>query len=183
MSKKIAIICAVSLNGVYGIKNKLSGKEEIPWKSSYDLSRFKEVTKGKTVVMGRGTWDSLPIKPLPDRENIVVSSNGRLKLPDGVRLVGNIDEAIEKATTEKVFIIGGARLWASVLPIANYIYLTIVHKDILVTDRTFVFKQALTVAKLYPNYHLIRDFFIEEDIGDGKDTKVEFFEYERRFKK
>lgn len=88
-------------------KNWLIGKNnDLPWRIPEDLQHFKETTTGKSVVMGRKTWDSLPKKPLPGRQNIVIST----KNVENCVCVNSLDKAIQAAVSD-VFIIGGAQIF------------------------------------------------------------------------
>ena len=119
----VSIIAAVSENGVIGVDNKL------PWYIPEDLKRFKKLTKGNTVIMGRKTYESIG-KPLPDRVNIVVSRNKDLVIP-GCLVVNSVTQAIRKADNDKdVFIIGGGEIYNSGIIHAKRIYLTKVHQEV-----------------------------------------------------
>ena len=115
-------IVAVSQNNVIGIQNKL------PWNIPEDLKFFREKTRGRTVIMGRKTFESLG-SPLPQRLNIVIS---RSQIFAGVIMAVNIDEAIEKAQKEKnpyeIFIIGGGEIYKQSLNKVQKIYLTRINK-------------------------------------------------------
>jgi dihydrofolate reductase len=122
MTKKLSIVVVVDQNRGIGLKNKLLTY------ISADLKRFKEITKGHTVVMGKNTWLSLPKRPLPKRTNIVITSNKNI-IYDGAVVVNSIVEAIEKCDSDKEnFIIGGALIYRQFLPVADKIYLTQIHK-------------------------------------------------------
>ncbi len=112
----ISIIVAVAENGIIGDKNTLL------WHISEDLRRFKALTTGHPVVMGRKTFESLG-RPLPNRRNVVIS---RQELAiDGCEVVHSLDEALALfPSDEEVFIIGGAQIYAEALPIADRFYLT-----------------------------------------------------------
>jgi len=117
---KIAIIVAVANNNVIGVGNS------IPWYCPEDLKYFKRTTLGFPVLMGRKTYDSLIIKPLPGRQNIVVSRNVDLSFP-GCDLVMSIDQGIALAKSsdpEKLFIIGGADIYQQCLSFADELYIT-----------------------------------------------------------
>lgn len=123
---RLHIVVARSLDNVIGRNGQL------PWHEPEDMKFFKELTEGGTVIMGRKTWESLPGK-LANRKNIVISSNkgphfGHIQRPDHV--VKSIDEALEKARGTNVFIIGGAQLYAQVLPRADTIYMTVVRERV-----------------------------------------------------
>lgn len=124
----IALVVAVARNGVIGRDG------DLPWRISSDLKRFKQVTLGKPVVMGRKTWDSLPRKPLPGRVNIVVSRT--LAEAPGAQVCRDLDAALEAAQAAaaaegaaEICIIGGAQIYAAALDRAARIYLTEVDLD------------------------------------------------------
>jgi dihydrofolate reductase len=98
----------------------------LPWHLSEDLKRFKRLTTGKPVIMGRVTHESIG-KPLPDRTNIVISSRGGLEIA-GCEVVASPVEALEIAAgAEEVMVIGGGKVYEQMLPLAGRIYLTRVH--------------------------------------------------------
>jgi len=112
------MIVAVSQDGVIGLDGTL------PWHYPADLKRFKRLTVGQTVVMGRKTWESLPKKPLPNRDNIVVSST--LDASPGVTVVSSIEEALAVASTDEVWFIGGVGIFQGAMAIADVIDVTYV---------------------------------------------------------
>jgi dihydrofolate reductase len=117
---KLAIIAAVALNRGIGKDGRL------PWHLSEDLKRFKRLTTGHTVLMGRKTYESIG-KPLPNRRNVVLTS----RLIPGVVTYPTLDAALEALKNEeKVFVIGGGVLYATVLENADEIYLTLIPKDV-----------------------------------------------------
>ena len=102
---------------------------QLPWRLPGDLRRFRSLTMGKPIVMGRRTWDSIG-RPLPGRHNIVVSRQRGLALP-GATVAGSLDEALRVAgPVDEVCVIGGADLYRLALPIADRIELTRVHADV-----------------------------------------------------
>ena len=111
----ISVIVAVGRNNEIGCANKLL------WHISEDLKRFKALTTGSPIVMGRKTYESIG-RPLPNRRNIVVSRQKNLKI-DGVEVFGSIDEALA-AVGNDAFVIGGAEIYAQTLPLAQKLYLT-----------------------------------------------------------
>lgn len=115
--KKLTVIVAMARNHVIGLNN------EMPWHLPDDLRFFKERTLGKTVVMGRRTWDSLRTRPLPNRRNIVLSRNPGLRL-EGALVVASLPQAAMLADSAEVMLIGGAELYAQALPLAERLYLT-----------------------------------------------------------
>lgn len=113
-----SIIVAAGQNGEIGLNNQLLC--HLP----ADLRRFKELTTGHPIVMGRKTWDSLPIKPLPNRTNIVLSRNMALSIPDAT-VVHSLDEVGEIIDNEEeVFIIGGEKVYSDSIDFAHTLYLT-----------------------------------------------------------
>lgn len=120
----ISIIVAVAENGTIGKDNDLI------WHLSSDLKRFKDITIGHTVIMGRKTFNSLPKGALPKRTNVVLTRD-RSKVFPNCTMVNSMEEIIEKYASDKQehFIIGGAQLYADLLPFAKRIYLTRVHQS------------------------------------------------------
>lgn len=120
----ITIIAAIADNGVIGSHNSL------PWYLPEDLKRFKRLTEGKTVVMGKKTFDSIFArlgKPLPNRKNIVLSHQSDLHLPDGV-LVIHDKEAIQNLEEDEIMIIGGGQVYQNFIDQADILYITHVHQ-------------------------------------------------------
>ncbi len=116
----LALIAAVARNRVIGRGG------ELVWHESEDQKHFRRVTMGCPVIMGRKTWDSLParFRPLPGRRNVVVTRNVAWQA-DGAERAGSLDEALALATdADKVFVIGGAELYALALPRADELELT-----------------------------------------------------------
>ena len=119
----ISIIVAMDINRGIGYNGDLL--TFIPG----DLPRFKRITTGHTVIMGRKTFDSLPKGPLPNRKNIVISRNVNLKI-DGAIVVKSLKKAINLCSIEdEVFIIGGGQIYKEALPIANKLYITHINKE------------------------------------------------------
>lgn len=112
----VSIIVAVAENGTIGDRNALL------WHISEDLKRFKALTTGHPVIMGRKTYESLG-RPLPNRTNVVLSRSGG-EFP-GCRVVRSLDEALALfPDDEELFIIGGAQIYEQALPLADRLYLT-----------------------------------------------------------
>lgn len=123
----ISLVVAVSRNGIIGRDGGL------PWHISSDLKRFKAITMGKPVIMGRKTWDGLPRKPLPGRTNIVITRAANFA-SEGAVVVANADAALAAARQEKadeICIIGGGEIYRLFLPMAGRIYLTEVQMDVM----------------------------------------------------
>lgn len=119
----LSIIVAVADNGVIGSGNQL------PWRLPDDLKRFKALSLGKPIVMGRKTFDSIG-RPLPGRLNVVISRQPGLEIP-GCTVVTSIDEAIAAAQpAPEIVIVGGADIYRQVLPQVQVIHLTRVHANV-----------------------------------------------------
>jgi dihydrofolate reductase len=136
------LIVACDINGGIGYNNKL------PWsKIEGDLPRFKKLTTGKVIVMGRNTWESLPVKPLPNRINVVVTS----KNIDNITTLNSLPEK-DYMDLSDVWLIGGAKLINSSWHLINEVHLTKtfteytcdVHVDLLKLHREFVCLHAET---------------------------------------
>ncbi|HEY5470981.1 MAG TPA: dihydrofolate reductase [Bacteroidales bacterium] len=118
----ISIIVAVSEDGGIGKDN------ELLWHISEDLKRFRRLTTGHTVVMGKKTWESLPRKPLPGRKNIVLTDVPEEYFDSSITAY-SIDDALGKCEKdEEIFVIGGGSVYRQFMPIADRLYITHVHK-------------------------------------------------------
>ncbi|MCF8232621.1 MAG: dihydrofolate reductase [Bacteroidales bacterium] len=116
---KFSIIAAMDRNRVLGQNN------DIPWHIPHDLKRFKQITSGHTVIMGRKTFESLP-GPLPKRRNIVITSREDYS-PPGVEVVKSIEDSIKIADKKQEnFVAGGANIYEQFLPFADKLYLTFI---------------------------------------------------------
>jgi dihydrofolate reductase len=119
----ISLIVAASTNNVIGVKG------DLPWRLSADLKRFKALTMGKPIVMGRKTYESIG-RPLPGRQNIVITRQDRYA-PEGCTVVQSVDAALAAAAdAQEVMIIGGGHIYAAFMPMADRIYLTRVEANI-----------------------------------------------------
>jgi dihydrofolate reductase len=144
----INIIVAASLNNVIGKDNKLL------WRQSADLKRFKELTTGKTLVMGRKTYDSIG-KPLPNRRNIVITRQ-QIEIP-GCEVVHSLEEALK--LDDEIFILGGGEIY---------------QKSIILADKIF-FTRILTEIEGDTYFPQLGDEWIEESKeGFSKDEKNQF---------
>lgn len=122
-NKKISIIVAIAENYAIGKNNDLL------WHISNDLKRFKTLTKGHVVVMGKRTYFSLPTRPLPYRKNIVITDIPGEQI-DNCTMAYSIEDAIEKMDPEKEnFIIGGGSVYRQFMPHAQKLYITRVHRN------------------------------------------------------
>jgi dihydrofolate reductase len=123
---RVTLIAAVARRGVIGRGNAL------PWHLPEDLRHFRAVTTGHPVIMGRKTWDSLPprFRPLPGRRNVVVTRQAGW-MADGAEAVSSPTAALALlAGVPQAFVIGGAELYAAMLPLANELLLTEIDHDI-----------------------------------------------------
>ena len=119
----LSIIVAIAQNNAIGKNNQLL------WHISADLKRFKQLTSGKTVILGRNTYLSLPVHPLPNRKKIVITDVVNEHF-EGSITVYSIEEAIALCKQdEENFIIGGAMIYKQFLPLANKLYITKVFKE------------------------------------------------------
>jgi dihydrofolate reductase len=119
----ISLIVAVSTNNAIGIRG------DLPWRLSDDLKRFKAVTMGKPIIMGRKTWDSIG-RPLPGRQNIVITRQPEFSA-EGCDVVASVAEAVALAgDVDEVMVIGGSQIYELALPWAERIYLTRVHAQV-----------------------------------------------------
>ena len=129
MIPKLTLVVAIAKNGVIGRDGNL------PWRLSSDMKRFKAVTMGKPVLMGRKTWDSLPRKPLPGRQNLILTREADFKA-DGAWVYTDLAVMLaaaramaEAASVEEACVIGGAQLYNAVLPQVDRIVLTEVNLE------------------------------------------------------
>jgi dihydrofolate reductase len=119
---RISIIVAMAKNRVIGAHNKL------PWHLSSDLKRFKALTMGHHIIMGRRTFDSIG-KILPGRTSVVISRNSGLH-SEGVLVADSLGKALELAANDsEVFVIGGEQIFREALPIADRVFLTEIDRD------------------------------------------------------
>lgn len=119
---KISLIVALASNRVIGLNGQM------PWHLSADLKRFKQITMGSPIIMGRKTFEAIG-KALPGRSNIIISRNADYQQP-GCLVFTDIDSALQHcADNPEVFVIGGATLYQTLLPMADFLYLTEIDKD------------------------------------------------------
>lgn len=134
---RVAFVVARSLNNVIGCDGKL------PWDIPSELKHFREITRGKPVIMGRNTWESLPKKPLPNRLNIVLSHELADELPGAIvatspeQALEFASTAAEKAGADEICVIGGQSVFSAMWSFADRIYETVVETEILDGDTYF----------------------------------------------
>lgn len=122
----LSLIAGISQNNCIGLNGQL------PWHIPEDLKHFREVTSGKTVLMGRKTWESLPEKfrPLPNRINIVITRQTDYSVPAGVEVYATIDEAVAAHPNEEIMVIGGAEIYKQTIDKAEKLYVTHVNQAV-----------------------------------------------------
>lgn len=141
-------------------KDRVLGKDnKLLWHIPEDMQRFRDLTKGHPVIMGRKTFESLPeeYRPLPGRKNVVITRSPEWSYPDVV-VANSIEDAIQKASdfdSEEVFNIGGAQIYTMGLPLADRLYLTVVDAD-------------LEGDAYFPPYDEFTKTISEEKSGDDK---------------
>ena len=143
---QIHLIWAQDGNGGIGKDGKL------PWHISEDLKNFKRLTAGSTILMGRNTWESLPVKPLPERRNIVLSS----KVLIDVECYTSVEECIETLDgdgTEKLFVIGGTTVYRNFIHRADELHIT--HVDELTEGIDTYFP--VTILKIQKEFEQIEE--------------------------
>lgn len=158
----LAMIAAVGPDLELGIRG------DLVWHISADLKNFKRLTSGHPVIMGRKTWESLPKRPLPGRKNIVLSRS--LDSVDGALVVHCVEDALKACVGEEIpFVIGGADIYSTFLPLASELYITNV--DAVVPDG---------VDAWFPEY---RDCWSVEETSEwfveGLDKKYRFEKWKR----
>ena len=121
---KISLIVAMASNRVIGLNNQM------PWHISADLKKFKKITLGSPILMGRKTYESIG-RPLPGRTNIIISRNPSYRQPNCL-VFNDINKALESCSeANEVFVIGGADFYKSMLKVADTLYLTQIHQEFL----------------------------------------------------
>ena len=121
--KDISIIVAIASNYAIGKDNDLL------WHISNDLQRFKRITEGHFIIMGKKTYYSLPRRPLPKRTNMIITDVANEQIDDCL-MAYSIEDAVNKMdANNENFVIGGGSIYKQFMPIANKLYITRVHKD------------------------------------------------------
>lgn len=147
------LIAAINEQGVIGKNN------DLPWKIKEDLKRFRDLTMGHIIVMGRKTFQSLPSGPLPNRIHVVITSNKSLHneidecvhyipLDDSIEYIMNLHEKLQK----DVFIIGGATIYEHFFPAIKRFYITLVKKEVPGSEKELVY------FPKHPSYFLTSEF-------------------------
>lgn len=161
--KNISIIVAIAQNFAIGKNNDLL------FHLSNDLKRFKEITTGHPVIMGRNTLLSLPKGALTNRRNIVITDNPDEKF-DRCEMVLSIEEAVEAVRNEtEAFIIGGGMIYRQFYPVAGKLYLTLVHQDF---DADVYFPEI--------NYSEWKEFYREDLFDEKNNFNYSYLNLERK---
>lgn len=126
---------SVSMIAAVGKNLELGKNNNLIWHFKEDMKFFKDTTMGHTVVMGRKTFESLP-KALPGRKNIVISSNAEYQA-QGATVVTSVEEALQIADNEEIFVIGGGKIYDEFLPYADKLYLTEIDAECADADTYF----------------------------------------------
>ncbi len=127
----LSLIWAMADNRVIGIENRL------PWKLPADMKWFRQNTMGKPIIMGRLTFESFGAKPLPGRRNIIISRNPAYTT-DGIEIYTSLEDALQSTQdNEETMIIGGMSLYKQALPLADRLYMTLIHANNVEGDAWF----------------------------------------------
>ena len=164
----LSIIVAQAENRAIGLNG------DMPWHLSGDLKRFKALTMGHPVVMGRRTWESLPKRPLVGRRNIVFSLSEDFA-PEGAEVVRSVNDLLSllRDSEEEIFIIGGGRIYNMLMPWVNRLYVTWVHKEFPEADTFF------PVIDL-SEFNKVNETEIMTDEKSG--LEFSYAEYDRKFR-
>lgn len=154
----IALIVAMAKNNVIGNKGK------IPWRIKGEQRRFKELTTGKIIVMGKRSFEEIG-RPLPNRKTILISNTIKYE-KENCTTAASLEEALELAGNEDVFIAGGERLYKEALPLADRLYITLV--DIMVEGDTY-----------FPEFNENEFVKIDEEVFEGE-VPYKYLTYERK---
>ena len=144
---------SVSMIAAVGKNLELGKNNDLIWHFKEDMKFFKDTTMGHTVVMGRKTFESLP-KALPGRKNIVISSNAEYQA-QGATVVTSVEEALQIADNEEIFVLGGGKIYAEFLPYADKLYLTEIDAECEDADTYFPHFNKSDYIKEIINYYNI----------------------------
>lgn len=162
---KLALIAALAANRAIGYNNRL-----IYWLPE-DMKRFKALTTGHTIVMGRRTFESLPKGALPNRRNIVLTRQKGLTYANA-ECIGSLTEALNQCQPdEQVFIIGGESIYREALPLADYLYITLVDDIPKQADAFFPFIDPTLWTQKNKDVH---------PVDEKHPYSFSFIDYERR---
>lgn len=157
---KVSIVAALA-----GKKRVLGYKGTIPWYIPEDLQRFKAITMGAPIIMGRRTFESIG-RILPGRINIVITRDTSFKR-EGITIVHSLEEALQQVQNhDEVFVIGGGEIYNQALPITDKLYLTIIDKEI--EGDTF-----------FPDFQEFKKVIWQSEEQESDGLKYKFLELER----
>lgn len=164
----LSIIVAQAENRAIGLNG------DMPWHLSGDLKRFKALTMGHPVVMGRRTWESLPKRPLVGRRNIVFSQSDNFA-PEGAEVVRSVNDLFNllRDCDDEIFIIGGGRIYNMLMPFTQRLYITWVHKEFPEADTFFPIIDLSEFTKVNET---------ERMIDEKSGLEFCYAEYDRKFK-
>ena len=122
----ITLVAAISANNCIGRDNT------IPWNLPEDMKRLRAITRGKVLIMGRKTWESIPAnrRPLPDRTNVIITKNADYPLPAGVERYDSVSAALAAHSNEEIIGFGGQRIFAEMITLADILEITHVRQEI-----------------------------------------------------
>ena len=164
----LSIIVAQAENRAIGLNG------DMPWHLSGDLKRFKALTMGHPVVMGRRTWESLPKRPLVGRRNIVFSQSDNFA-PEGAEVVRSVNDLFNllRDCDDEIFIIGGGRIYNMLMSFTQRLYITWVHKEFPEADTFFPVIDLSEFTKVNET---------ERMIDEKSGLEFCYAEYDRKFK-
>ena len=164
----LSIIVAQAENRAIGLNG------DMPWHLSGDLKRFKALTMGHSVVMGRRTWESLPKRPLVGRRNIVFSQSEDFA-PEGAEVVRSVNDLFDllRNCDDEVFIIGGGRIYNMLMPFVKRLYITWVHKEFPEADTFFPMIDLSEFNKINET---------ERMVDEKSGLEFSYVEYDRKFR-
>lgn len=166
MAKNINIILATTFNGGIGYKNK------IPWNIPQEMKKFRKITrevndkfKMNAIIMGRKTWESLPVKPLGGRQNVIITSNLNFKCDETAVVKNSISDAIyycnNNEVIENIFIIGGSTLYNQFISSKTYhvnkIYLSVLFDKTIKTDTHIDLNQLIKRFDIEKDYDYLQE--------------------------
>ena len=139
--------------------NAIGKNGTLPWHFSEDLKNFKKLTTGHTIIMGRKTWDSLPVKPLSNRRNIVISTQQQPRV-ESYTSIDNCMDALRDNNQMDIFIIGGMSIYNFFYKYANILHITFINKKYSNTDTFF----PIGLEKIKLDFDLIQEQMINDQI-------------------
>ena len=158
----IHIIWAQDNNGGIGKNNSL------PWHISEDLINFKKITSNNTIIMGRKTWDSLPVKPLPNRRNIVLTSGDINNLETYSTIDSCLKNLKDDGTINDIFVIGGKQIYSSFYDYADILHITFINQIVDGVDTYF----PISIKEIKRIYQMVEKIELTKHCTYTKWTKI-----------